>query len=95
MQRTKSGNEKMNTTPNNPLAPAWRNSNEICALADGERHLGHILKIGERWYAFDGTRLDEESGGFRRLGSFPTVESAKGAVETASCQGPLQFAGAA
>jgi len=55
----------MTTNPTNLQAmPAWRNSTAICALAGGERHLGHILKIGERWYAFDGTHSDEESNGF-------------------------------
>lgn len=62
------------------MAPAWRNSNSICALADGERHMGHVLKIGGRWHAFDGMHLNEESNGFRSLGSFASLTAAKEAV---------------
>ena len=88
--------QKMTTNPTNPqTAPAWRNSTEICALADGERHLGHILKIGERWYAFDGTHSNDESNGFRNLGAFASIGSAKIAVELSCQQGIVQFAGAA
>jgi hypothetical protein len=76
-------------------ASAWRNSESICALADGERHLGHVLKIGERWYAFDATHPNEESNGFRQLGSFASIASAKEAVELSSQQGLIQYAGAA
>jgi hypothetical protein len=76
-------------------AEAWRNSPEICALADGERHLGHILRIGERWYAFDATHFNEESNGFRTLGAFASISSAKTAVERSSHQRSMQFAGAA
>jgi hypothetical protein len=64
--------------------PAWRNSQQICALADGERHLGHILQIGGRWYAFDATHFNETGDGFRRLGSFASLASAREAVELSS-----------
>jgi hypothetical protein len=75
--------------------PAWRDSPEICALADQERHLGHIVQIGGRWFAFDATHSNEESKGFRNLGSFASMTSAKEAVELASGQGILEYAGAA
>jgi hypothetical protein len=72
-----------------PKAPVdyfgcWRMSANVCAFADSERHLGHILKIGSVWVAFDGTRLEENSTGFRIIGTFPDVDSAKIAVEFAS-----------
>src|ERR1700723_1786491 len=64
--RTRSGNtmqmEEGNMIPNgkdhsdgNPdvATLTWRHSNHICALSDGERHVGHIVKIGGRWHAFD------------------------------------------
>lgn len=76
-------------------APAWRNSPEICALADRERHLGHIVQIGGRWYAFDATHSNEESDGFRNLGSFANLASAKEAVEMHSSWGIMEYAGAA
>jgi hypothetical protein len=61
-------------------APAWRASNSVCALADGERHIGHVLKIGGRWHAFDGMHFNRESNGFRSLGSFASLTAAKEAV---------------
>ena len=79
---------------NNLEPPAWRDSEAICALANGERHRGN-LKIGERWYAFDATHFNEESNGFRNLGSFPSIASAKESVEFSSRLGTIQYAGAA
>ncbi|MDE3197686.1 MAG: hypothetical protein KGN84_15160 [Acidobacteriota bacterium] len=66
-----------------PLSPAfaWRNSDTVCALADGERHLGHILKIGGRWHAFDATHANKTDNGFRFLGTYASLVSAKQAVE--------------
>lgn len=66
---------------------AWRNSTEICALADGERHLGHIVQIGGRWYAFDATHFNDSADGFRGLGSFASITPAKEAVELCSGRG--------
>jgi hypothetical protein len=62
-------------------APAWRTSAHICALSDGERHLGHIVKVGARWHAYDATRSSETGDGFLCLGNFVSTESAKNAVE--------------
>jgi len=82
----------------NPFGAEWRNSNSVCALADGERHLGHIVKIGSSWHAFDATHFDEERNGFRSLGTYASLMAAKGAVEQARGESPgsiTQFAGAA
>jgi hypothetical protein len=77
-------------------AAVWRNSVDICALADGERHLGHVLQIGGRWYAFDATQFNNESDGFRNLGSYADVVSAKEAVERSTSHEVLpHYAGAA
>lgn len=76
-------------------ALAWQNSNSICALTDGERHLGHILKIGGRWHAFDATRLNWESTGFRSLGSFASIYAAKEAVAQSNSGAVQLYAGAA
>ena len=59
-------------------------SENVCAFADSERHLGHILKVESGWVAFDGTRLGESGQGFRVIGTFPDLDSAKIAVEFAS-----------
>jgi len=76
-------------------AAAWRDSESICALADGERHLGHTLRIGGRWHAFDATHMNVESNGFRFLGSFASVASAKKEVEQSIISGLGTYAGAA
>jgi hypothetical protein len=59
----------------------WRMGKNFCAFADSERHLGHILKIESQWLACDGTHLGERGIGFRIIGIFPDIESAKKAVE--------------
>jgi len=59
----------------------WRNSARICALTDGERHIGHIVKNGRHWQAFDASRRNEAGDGFRFLGTFAAAESARQAVE--------------
>lgn len=72
-----------------PLASAWRNSDTVCALADRERHLGHILRIGGRWHAFDATHFNDDENGFRFLGTYASLNSAKQAVEQTRESSPL------
>lgn len=62
------------------LGGSWEDSELVCALATAERHLGHLIKRG-RWYAYDATRVDEASRGFRCLGSFADLDSAKQTLE--------------
>lgn len=59
---------------------AWRNSEIACAYSDSERHLGHVIKMGQ-WQAYDATHVDEASGYFKDLGSFPDLGEAIQAVE--------------
>lgn len=61
---------------------SWQDSEVICALADTDRHLGHLIKR-ERWYAYDGTRADETSQNFKCLGAFADLASAKQMLELA------------
>ena len=80
----------------NPAAKfAWRTSAHICALSDDERHVGHIVKIGGRWHAYDAMHSNETGDGFLSLGTFVTVESAKDAVEQSYSRLPMPLAGAA
>ena len=72
-----------------PPASAWRNSDTVCALADEERHLGHILRIGGRWHAFDATHFNDGENGFRFLGTYASIHSAKDAVEQSGEPTPL------
>ena len=67
----------------------WRNSDHICALSDGERHVGHIVKIGGRWHAFDAMHSNEKGDGFRSLGTFASVGPAREAVEQGYLATPL------
>ena len=82
-----------NVEPDLPTTLAWRHSDHICALSDGERHVGHIVKIGGRWYAFDAMHSNESGDGFRTLGTYAAEGPAKSAVE--QCYRLLSFAGVA
>jgi len=62
-------------------AATWRDSDAVCCLVDGERHLGHIVKADEHWLAFDATHLGGSGTGFRLLGCCTTITMAKYAVE--------------
>jgi hypothetical protein len=59
----------------------WRNSRNVCALSDGDRHLGHIVLTAGRWHAYDATHVNEDENGYVSLGVFPSVTLAKAAVE--------------
>jgi hypothetical protein len=61
--------------------PSWRDSRDVCALSDGERHLGHIVLRSGQWRAFDATHLNDARDGFRHLGNFSSIVVAKAAVE--------------
>jgi hypothetical protein len=61
--------------------PGWRDSNNVCALSDGDRHLGHVVLKIRQWNAFDATHLDDKRNGFRYLGTFTSLNHAKAAVE--------------
>jgi hypothetical protein len=60
--------------------PVWYDAGDLCALADDERHLGHVVNVGT-WDAFDSIHPDADGSGVRHLGTFPNIEEAKAAVE--------------
>ena len=60
--------------------PVWRSSGRDYALADQERHLGHVIEV-DRWQAFDATKMNDAQNGFRYLGGFDSVAEAQEAVE--------------
>lgn len=62
----------------------WRDSFHICSLSEEDRHLGHIVRKGRCWNAFDCTHLNDARDGFRHLGTFLSVLGAKHAVELAA-----------
>jgi hypothetical protein len=68
--------------------PCWSDSTFVCAFSDEDRHLGHIVLKGGLWYAFDATHMNDAGDGFRNLGSFPSINVAKAAVESSCAQAP-------
>ena len=63
--------------------PVWRESADICALADSERHLGHAIRVEKDWIAYDAIHFNLSNDGFRIIGTFETIAAAKHAVENA------------
>ena len=59
----------------------WRTSNHTCALTDGERHIGHVVKLGSLWHAFDATHPNDSGDGFRPIGIFAVPDDGQRAVE--------------
>lgn len=59
---------------------AWLDTDHVCALSDGERHLGHAVKL-HQWHAYDATRPEPDGNGFTFLGAFPERGQAKEAVQ--------------
>jgi hypothetical protein len=60
----------------------WRHSPDICALADCDRQLGHVVRT-DAWHAFDAVHPNKEGTGFTYLGAFAEQNEAKSAVEAA------------
>jgi hypothetical protein len=50
--------------------PQWYVSGQACALCDQERHLAHIVRANDKWFAYDATHTDRGGRGFLLLGSF-------------------------
>jgi hypothetical protein len=63
----------------------WQQKGDVCTLADGDRHLGHIVNLGV-WHAFDAIHLNESGDGFKSVGLFATIDLAKAAVEQSIAQ---------
>lgn len=66
--------------------PQWFVSGEACALCDDERHLAHIVRAGNRWFAFDATHPNGEGVGCLFLGSFVRRLTAMAAAESETLQ---------
>ena len=59
--------------------PVWHRSGDICAVSDGDRHLGHIVRT-DAWEAYDATKLNGNGTGFKYLGQFERSVDAELAV---------------
>jgi hypothetical protein len=70
---------------------AWRDSSHIHALSDDERHLGHVIKT-DQWEAFDATHSNAAGNGFRYLGSFAGIRTAKEEVERSVARAAVKLA---
>lgn len=73
--------------------PRWQDGEDVCALSDGDRHLGHIERVEAGWKAYDATHPDGERNGFKDLGVFDDVISAKAAVELSCAMVRVKAAG--
>jgi hypothetical protein len=67
---------------------SWRNSEFVCTFADTERHLGHLIKT-EKWLAYDATHSSDSLTGFKHLGAFVDLETARQAVESSVARARL------
>jgi hypothetical protein len=72
-----------------PERLTWHDAADICALEDGERHLGHVVH-DEGWHAYDATKPNSAGNAVRELGRFDTAEDAKAAVELSLHAAPPQ-----
>jgi hypothetical protein len=61
--------------------PMWFELPDICALANAERHLGHVVRSDQGWTAIDTTHLNDARTGFKDLGAYPRLHDAKRALE--------------
>lgn len=59
----------------------WCDSSSVCSFADGERHLGHVVRAGDYWFAFDATHTNDSGTCFRFLGCYASITAARRAVE--------------
>jgi hypothetical protein len=64
--------------------PQWYVSGEACALCDQERHLAHIVRANDKWFAYDATHPNGEGTGFLLLGSFVRRVTAMEAAQSAT-----------
>jgi hypothetical protein len=65
------------------LVSVWSESPDVCALNDSERHLGHAVRAGNHWIAYDAIHVNPSNEGFRVIGTFQTIDAAKDAIENA------------
>jgi hypothetical protein len=62
--------------------PQWYVSGQACALCDQERHLAHVVRANDKWFAYDATHSDSAGSGFLLLGSFVRRLTAMEAAQT-------------
>jgi hypothetical protein len=69
---------------------SWTNAKHASALADSERHFGHVVKTGAiktgQWHAWDATHVSDASERWNYLGPFADRNAAMQAVESAVSQ---------
>ena len=62
--------------------PTWYLGVGVCALADSERHLGHAIREGDIWVAYDAVHPNASHNGFLALGRFQDLSEATQAIES-------------
>jgi hypothetical protein len=73
----------------------WYTSDNVCCLCDLERHLAHIVRIRDQWFAFDAIHPDGKGIGFVFLGSYARRQTAMEAAESETIQPVIQVSFAA
>ena len=68
------------TTETAGLVREWTDSRHVCALADQDRHWGHVV-LTDCWHAYDAVHPNELGTGFTYLGAFVHRNEARNAVE--------------
>jgi CRP/FNR family cyclic AMP-dependent transcriptional regulator len=48
-----------------------------------QRHLGHAIRAGKHWIAYDAIHVNSSNEGFRVIGTFETMAAAKDAIQNA------------
>lgn len=72
----------MDDSNDSPSAAAvWWNTQDVCVLADAERHLGHAIHFHGNWYAFDATHRNPEGTDFAFVGAFGSSDAARRNLE--------------
>jgi len=61
--------------------PQWYVSGHACALCDQERHLAHVVRANDKWFAYDATHADRDGSGFLLLGTFVRRRTAMEAAQ--------------
>ncbi|MDP9054794.1 MAG: hypothetical protein M3N93_10925 [Acidobacteriota bacterium] len=71
----------------------WVPGCDIWCLNDAERYLGHVVRTGRKWLAYDATGTNEKGDNFRLVGEFAEMAQAREALERAISQRAIWHSG--
>jgi hypothetical protein len=73
---------KHDRTTDSGTTASWQDAENMAALTNSERHLGHAIREGGGWAAYDATHAAEAGNGCRYLGLYGSLEEARFAIES-------------